>query len=108
MERLIPPLVKGELNTIITFDSTGDKTTELFYIPSDTWRINWTFSAGGAGSAVIFIDVYKHGENGFPNESASAVGGGSHTTYIYEGFDNFLYFNNFRGRVNISYPSIHT
>jgi len=33
-------LKRGKWNTIIEFMGSASKTTELFYIPSDTWRIN--------------------------------------------------------------------
>lgn len=88
LEQLVPPLTKGEWNTIITFTGSTYKTTELFHIPSETWRINWTYTTGS--SAVFSFFVYPEGETMSFVESLSAMGSSkSDVTYIYEGQDNF-------------------
>jgi len=88
LERLVPPLTKGEWNTIIILTGSTDKTTELFHIPSETWRINWTYTGGSL--AVFAFFVYPEGETLFYVESLSTMGSSlSDVTYIYEGQDNF-------------------
>lgn len=88
LEQLVPPLTKGEWNTIITFTGSTDKTTELFHIPSETWRINWTYTGGSY--AVFSFFVYPEGETTSYVEFLSAMGSSkSDVTYIYEGQDNF-------------------
>lgn len=88
LEALVPPLTKGEWNTIITFTGSTDKTTELFYIPSGTWRINWTYTNGDLAAFGFF--VYPEGETVLYVESVSADGPSqSDTTYIYEGPGNY-------------------
>jgi len=88
LEVLVPPLTKGEWNTITTFTGSASKTTELFYIPSGTWRINWTYTGGSL--AVFGFFVYPEGETVMFVESLSTMGSSqSDTTYIYEGLGNF-------------------
>ncbi|TET20934.1 hypothetical protein E3J74_01335 [Candidatus Bathyarchaeota archaeon] len=88
LEQLVPPLTKGEWNTIITFTGSAYKTTELFHIPSETWRINWTYTGGSL--AIFGFFVYPEGETVLPVETLSATGSSkSDATYIYEGQDNF-------------------
>lgn len=88
LEQLVPPLTKGEWNTIMTFTGSAYKTTELFHIPSETWRINWTYTGGSL--AVFGFYVYPEGETVSYVESLSAMGSSkSDVTYIYEGQDNF-------------------
>lgn len=88
LEQLVPSLTKGEWNTIVTFTGSASKTTELFYIPSGTWRINWTYTGGSL--AVFGFFVYPEGETVMFVESLSTMGSSqSETTYIYEGLGNF-------------------
>jgi cell division protein FtsB len=88
LEALVPPLKKGEWNTITTFTGSTGKTTELFYIPSGTWRINWTYTNGAL--AVFGFFVYPEGETVLFVESLSTMGPSqSDTTYIYEGPGNY-------------------
>jgi len=88
LEQLVPPLTKGEWNTIITFTGSAYKTTELFHIPSETWRINWTYTGGSL--ALLSFYVYPEGETVFYVEALSMMGlSKSDVTYIYEGQDNF-------------------
>jgi hypothetical protein len=88
LEQLIPPLTKGEWNTIKTFIGSASKTTELFYIPSETWRINWTYTGGSL--AIFGFFVYPEGETILYVESLSTMGASqSDVTYIYEGPESF-------------------
>jgi len=88
LEALVPPLTRGEWNTITTFTGSTSKTTELFYIPSGTWRINWTYTDGTL--AVFGFFVYPEGETMMFVESLSTMGPSqSDTTYVYEGSGNF-------------------
>jgi len=88
LESLIPPLRKGEWNVIATFTGSTDKTTELFHIPSGTWRINWTYTGGEL--AVFGFFVYPEGETTLYVESLATMGSSqSDTTYIYDGPGNF-------------------
>lgn len=88
LEALVPPLTKGEWNTITTFTGSASKTTELFYIPSGTWRIDWSYVGGTL--AVFSFFVYPEGETVMFVESLSTMGPSqSDTTYVYEGPDNF-------------------
>ena len=88
LEALIPPLRRGEWNTIITFTGSTGKTTELFHIPSGTWRINWTYTGGEL--AVFGFFVYPEGETVMYVETLTTMGPSqSDTTYIYEGPGNF-------------------
>jgi len=88
LEALVPPLTKGEWNAITTFTGSTSKTTELFHIPSGTWRINWTYTDGAL--AVFGFFVYPEGETVMYVESLSTMGPSqSDTTNIYEGPSNF-------------------
>ena len=88
LEALVPPLTKGEWNTITTFTGSTYKTTELFNIPSGTWRINWTYTDGELAALSFF--VYPEGETVMFVGSLYTTGPSqSDTTYIYEGPDNF-------------------
>ena len=88
LEQLVPPLTKGEWNTIKTFTGSASKTTEVFYIPSETWRINWTYTGGSL--AVFGFFVYPEGETVLFVESLSTMGSSqSDVTYIYEGPESF-------------------
>ncbi len=85
-ETFIPYLEKGRWNTIAVFKGSTDKTTELFYIPSDVWRINWSYTGEEYHSFGFY--VYPKGEE-FYIESLilfeDEAGSKSDTTYIYEG-----------------------
>lgn len=88
LQQLVPPLTKGEWNTIITFTGSASRTTELFVIPSENWRINWTYTGGSL--AVFGFFVYPEGETTLYVESLSTMGSSqSDVTYIYEGTDSF-------------------
>ena len=88
LEQLLPPLTKGEWNTLKTFTGSASKTTELFYIPNETWRINWAYTGGSF--AVFGFFVYPEGETAFYVESLSTMGSSqSDTTYIYQGTKSF-------------------
>mgnify|MGYP000672153955 CR=1 FL=1 len=88
LEALVPPLRKGKWNTIITFTGSTDKTTELFHIPSGTWRINWTYT-GGELAGFSFL-VYPEGETVMYIETLMTMGPSqSDTTYIYKGPGNY-------------------
>jgi len=88
LEELVPPLRKGEWNTIVTFTGSTEKTTELFHIPSDTWRINWTYT--GWGSTLFGFTVYPEAKTIMCIETLMTMGPSqSDTTYIYEGPGNY-------------------
>mgnify|MGYP000197391508 CR=1 FL=1 len=87
LETLIPPLRKGEWNTIITFTGSAFKTTELFHIPSGTWRINWTYKGGEL--AVFSFFVYPEGETMYIETLMTMGSSKSDTTYIYKGPGNY-------------------
>jgi len=88
LEQRVPPLQKGEWNTIATFTGSTSKTTELFSIPSDTWRIKWTYT-GGSGTVFGFY-AYPQGHSIFYEESLFTIGPSqSDTTYVYDGPDNY-------------------
>lgn len=88
LEQLLPPLTKGEWNKIIKFAGLTSKTTELFHIPTETWRITWGYT--GENSTEFSLFVYPEGETTFYVESLSTTGSYQvDTTYIYEGQDNF-------------------
>jgi hypothetical protein len=78
---------EGKWSTLITFQGSTDKTTELFYVPSDRWRINWAYI--GREYSYLSLQVYSEGEK-YPIESVIATGPSkSDTTYIYEGPGNY-------------------
>ena len=87
LEALVPPLRKGEWNTIITFTGSAFKTTELFHIPSGTWRINWTYKGGELAGFSFF--VYPEGETMYIETLMTMGSSKSDTTYIYKGPGNY-------------------
>lgn len=76
-----------EWKEIKTFSGSSDKTTEPFEVSSNRWRINWEADAGEMGIFGFF--VYPEGETVSYVESVSHDGGGSDTTYIYEGSGSY-------------------
>ena len=88
LEQLLPPLTKGEWNKITKFMGATSKTTELFHIPNETWRIIWGYV--GESSAVFSFFVYPEGETESYVESLSTTGANQmDETYIYVGQENF-------------------
>ena len=89
LKKLVPPLKKGEWNLITTFTGITSRTTELFYIPSNEWRIKWEFKGGSL--AIFYFYVYPEGETVMPVEALVGVIGPSKSevTYIYKGKGNF-------------------
>ena len=88
LEQLVPPLRKGEWNTIISFTGSTGKTTELFYIPGENWRINWSYTNGEL--ALFGFFVYPEGETAMFVETLTSMGPSqSDTTYIYRGPGSF-------------------
>lgn len=51
---------KEEWKEIITFEGTEGRTTEVFSIPSNTWRIKWSYK--GNEFAVFGFFIYPEGE----------------------------------------------
>ena len=45
LERKIPPLMKGDWETVTVFQGSGQQKTELFRIPAESCRIKWEYEA---------------------------------------------------------------
>jgi hypothetical protein len=88
--REIPEAAGGEIsvsgkNPIVTFTDKKDKTTDIFKIKGNKWRIDWKATASDAKWSGITLIVYRKGETGRYIDIVPQVGGNLvGTSYIYE------------------------
>jgi len=84
LEMMIPPLSKSEWNKIIEFKGGNfDMTTELFNIPSDTWRIKWNYT--GDDQAAFFVWICEKGKEFFVDDFIVKGPSQSGIYYLYFG-----------------------
>lgn len=78
---------------IQTFAGIGDKTTALFNISSNKWRINWAVETKRPDLGVFVLYVYPEGETRsymfIEQIMHDCDGDYNDTTYVYEGNGNF-------------------
>lgn len=64
LQTIVPPIIKGEWQTLATFTGRGDYTTDYFFIPEIEGvelRINWTNYASNSDEWVHWLNLYKKG-----------------------------------------------
>jgi len=78
---------------IRTFAGVGDKTTALFNISSNKWRINWAVETKRPDLGVFVLYVYPEGETRsymfIEQIMHDCDGDYNDTTYVYEGNGSF-------------------